>query len=290
MRIRKAVIPAAGLGTRFLPASRSIPKPMLPVFDTPALHLTVEEAVRAGINQIVIVVSEHQETINAYFGRIPDLEAALEKMEEAELLQRMHAISEMADISYIRQQRQLGLGDAVLATRELIGKEPFAVLLPDDIIWDETPTITRMSELFVKHGSITISVKEVPDESIPSLGIIKPCNVDGRVYEIADMVEKPSLAKAPSNLAIIGRYLLTPQIFDALETVQPDARGEIQLTDAISVLLRSQKAYAYRFPGYHIDAGTPLGLLKTSFYAALQRENISAELRSWTTDVLEIYR
>ena len=290
MKVRKAVIPVAGFGTRFLPATRSVPKLMLPVFDTPAIHFAVEEAVRAGIEQIVIVVSEHQEAINAYFSRIPDLEAALEKKGEHELLERMRAIPELAEISYVRQEEQLGLGHAVLTARGLVGDELFAVLLPDDIIWDNTPTIGRMKELFAKHDSTVISVKEVPDESVPSLGIIKPGGVDGRVYEVTGLVEKPTLAEAPSNLAIIGRYVLTPQVFDALGRVPPRAAGEVQLTDAIAMLMPSQKVYAYRFPGYHIDAGTPLGLLKASFYAALQRENIGDGLREWTAGLLEACR
>ena len=285
MNVRKAVIPAAGFGTRFLPASRSVPKVMLPVFDTPAVHYVVEEAAHAGIDQIVIVVSHGQEAIGAYFDKIPDLERALEWRGDESLLSRMQSISEMAQMSYIQQHQQLGLGHAILMARTFIGEEPFAVFLPDDIIWDDAPTIGRMIEIFQELEGSVIAVTEVPDELVPGLGIIEPKPIDGNVYEVVRMVEKPSLNEAPSNLAVIGRYVLTPQIFEMLERTSPGALGEIQVTDAIAMLLSTQKVYAYRFPGVHFDVGAPLGLLKASVHAALQRKEFAAQLREWLAHV-----
>lgn len=286
MRVRKAVIPVAGFGTRFLPATRSVAKVLIPVFDTPAIHFSVEEAVSAGIEHIVLVISHGQEAVGQYFGGTAELEAALERAGRTDALKRMLEISEMAEISYAYQKRPLGLGHAVLTARAAVGNEPFAVFLPDDIIWGVAPTIARMAEVFSECGGSVIAVKEVPDEAVPSLGIVDPRAIDDAVSEIVGMVEKPSLDEAPSNLAIIGRYVLTPEVFDALEKVQPGALGEIQLTDAIASLLSTQKAYAYRFPGVHFDVGTPLGLLKASVYAALQRDDLSGDVRDWLKGVL----
>ena len=286
MRVRKAVIPTAGLGTRFLPATRSIPKVMVPVLETPAIHFSVEEAAQAGIEHIVFVISHGQEVIGRYFDRLPELEYALEQRGDSDILQRMVDIADMAEISYVYQKQQLGLGHAILTARAAIGDEPFAVFLPDDLIWNDTPTIASMMEVFDRHGSSVIAVKEVPDEAVPSLGIVDPAPIDSTVSRIKAMVEKPSLDDAPSNLAIIGRYILTPQVFDALEDVEPGALGEIQLTDAIARLLSSQGAYAYRFPGVHFDVGTPAGLLRASVYTALHRDELSADFRDWINHVL----
>ena len=280
-KVRKAVIPAAGFGTRFLPASRAVPKNMLPVLDTPAVQFAVQEAVEGGIEHVVVVVSDRQEAISAHFERIPDLEAALERRGDAALLERMRAISDMADISYVHQHEQLGLGHAVLTARAVIGDEPFAVFLPDDLILGEAPTIGKMIEVFEEYGGSVIAVREVPDEQIPSLGVIEPRSVDGRIYEVGGLVEKPALAEAPSNLAIIGRYVLTPQVFDMLERTPAGAVDEVQITDAISLLLAKQSVYAYRFPGVHFDVGTPIGLLKASVHAALHREELAGDFREW---------
>ena len=281
MKVSKAVIPAAGLGTRFLPATRSIPKPMVPVLDRPAIHYTVEEAAQSGIEHVIFVLTHGQEAIGHYFDRLPELEHALERRGDHAILSQMLEISEMAEISYVYQKRQLGPGHAVLAARAAVGDAPFAVLLPDDLLWSDEPTIGRMVELFSQHGSSIVAAREVPDEAVPSLGIIDERPISDDVSKILGMVEKPSLDKAPSNLAIIGRYVLTSEVFDALETVQPGARGEIQLTDGIAMLLPTQGVYAFRFPGVHFDVGTPLGLLKASVYAALRREDLAGDLREW---------
>lgn len=286
MKVRKAVIPAAGFGTRFLPATRSVPKVMFPILDRPAIHYAVEEAARAGIEHIVFVVAHGQEAIGQYFDRVPELEQALERRGHLAVLKQMLEISEMAEISYVYQKQPLGLGHAVLTARAAIGREPFAVFLPDDLIWSDAPTIGEMIELFSEHGSSIVAVKEVPDEAVPNLGIVDAERIDDRVSRIVGLVEKPSLEEAPSNLAIIGRYVLTPEVFDALARVRPGALGEVQLTDAISTLLSTQGVFAYRFPGAHFDVGTPIGLLKASVYLALQREDLSDDLRGWMAELL----
>ena len=281
MKVRKAVIPTAGFGTRFLPATRSVPKVMLPILDKPSVQYAVEEAVEAGIEHVVFVLSRGQEAVGTYFHRIPDLELALERRGDEALLRSMVAISEMADISYVQQHEQMGLGHAILTARKVVGDEPFAVFLPDDVIWGDAPTIGEMIDVFDRLGGSVIAVREVPDEMVPKLGIVDATQTDGRVYQVARLVEKPSLAEAPSNLAIIGRYVLTPRVFETLQKTQPGAIGEIQLTDAIAKLLATQKVHAYRFPGAHFDVGTPLGLLKASVHAALARDDMAPGLRDW---------
>ena len=281
MKVRKAVIPVAGFATRFLPASRSVPKVMFPVLETPVVHFAVKEAVEAGIEHVVFVVSPGQGAIRAYFDRMPDLEDALEQRGDVARLERMLDIAGMAETSYVLQDKQLGLGHAVLTARNAVGEEPFAVFLPDDVIWADAPTIGEMIDIFDERAGSVIAIKEVPAEAVPSLGIIEPMHIEDEVYEVKGLVEKPTLAEAPSNRAIIGRYVLTPQVFEMLERTPPGAIGEIQLTDAIASLLRTEKAYAYRFPGVHFDVGTPLGLLKASVYAALQREDMADKMREW---------
>ena len=281
MTIKKAVIPAAGFGTRFLPVTRTIPKVMLPVLDEPAIQFSVCEATNAGIEHIVFVISRGQEATNAYFQPVPALEQALESRGNAELLNEMREISSMIETSFVYQDEQLGLGHAVLMAKDEIGEEPFAVFLPDDIIFSDTPVIGDMIDVFAEHGSSVIAVKQVPDEAVSSLGIIDPEPLSDSVHIINGMVEKPRLEDAPSNLAVVGRYVLTPEVFDALENAQPGAIGEIQLTDAIDAVRAIQGAYAYEFAADHFDVGTPIGMLKASIYAALKREDMSGELREW---------
>lgn len=289
MRVRKAVIPAAGFGTRFLPVTRAIPKVMLPVLSEPAIQFSVQEAADAGIERIVFVISRGQEATNDYFRPATALERALEERGSVDLLNDMRRISSMMQTEFVYQDEQRGLGHAVLMAKDAIGDEPFAVFLPDDIIWSDTPTIGAMISVFAERRASVIAVKQVPDEAIPSLGVIDPepltddaqGSVYDNVYRVKGMVEKPRLEDAPSNLAIVGRYVLTPEVFGALERAAPGAIGEIQLTDAIDAARAQQGAYAYRFDADHFDVGTPIGMLKASVYAALRRKDMADDIRDW---------
>ena len=284
MKVTTAVITTAGFGTRFLPATRTVPKMILPVLDTPLLHFAVLEAVEAGIERVVFVTSPGQEAIEDYFRPTPKLEAALAESGKTGLLDRMRAIAEMAEFSHVVQHEQLGLGHAVLQTRGLVGDQPFALFLPDDLIWHDTPTIGAMIDILDERGGNVIAVKEVLDEAVPNLGIVDVEPLDDRVYRIKSMVEKPRLEDAPSNLAIIGRYVLLPEIFEVLERTEPGAIGEVQITDALATMIESSDAFAYRFPGVHFDAGTPLGMLKASIHQALERDDIADDLRAWLSE------
>ena len=286
MSIRKAIIPAAGFGTRFLPVTRTIPKVMLPVLNEPAIQFSVREAADAGIEHIVFVISRGQEATNDYFQPVPSLEHALEERGNADLLKEMRDISSMMQTSFVYQDEPLGLGHAVLMAKDEIGDEPFAVFLPDDIIWAGSPPIGDMINVFSERRASVIAVRQVPDEAIPSLGVIDPEPLNDKVYRIKGMVEKPRLEDAPSNLAIVGRYVLTPEVFDALKQAPPGAIGEIQLTDAIEAVRAEQGAYAYKIVADHFDVGTPLGMLKASVYAALKRDDMARELKAWLKPML----
>ena len=279
--VTKAIIPVAGFGTRFLPVTKAIPKNMIPVLDHPAVHYAVAEAAEAGIRDIVFVVSQNQETVERYFQNNTELEDALDSRGDTSKADEMRAIAEMVSVSSVLQEKQLGLGHAVLMARDKIGDEPFAVFLPDDIIWGEEPTIGSMIGQYQEHGANVIAVKEAPDSAVPFLGIVDGSPVSDREYAVSGMVEKPKLEDAPSNLAIIGRYVLSPEIFDVLERVEPGAVGEIQLTDAIKMMTETPGVRAYRFPGNHFDVGTPTGLLKASIYAALQRDEMKDDIVEW---------
>ncbi len=287
MTVRTAVVPVAGYGTRFLPATRAIPKVMIPVLDTPAIHLCVAEAARSGIRRIVFVVSRNQEAIARYFQPYPELEDALSSRGDVESRDVMSSISNMIDASFVMQDDLRGLGHAVLMARDEVGNEPFVVLLPDDVIWSDRETTGAMVELHRHRAANIIAVKQVPDSMVPKLGIVSATPVAERQLRVTGMVEKPALADAPSNLAIIGRYVLVPEVFEALENVKPGAIGEIQLTDAIAALMDDPGVYAYEFPGEHIDVGTPLGLLKASVHEALRREDIGCETEDWLRDALK---
>ena len=286
MSIRKAIIPAAGFGTRFLPVTRTIPKVMLPVLNEPAIQFSVREAADAGIEHIVFVISRGQEATNDYFQPVPSLEHALEERGNADLLKEMRDISSMMQTTFVYQDEPLGLGHAVLMAKDEIGDEPFAVFLPDDIIWADSPPIGDMIKVFSEQKSSVIAVRQVPDEAIPNLGIIDPEPLNDKVYRIKGMVEKPRLEDAPSNLAIVGRYVLTPEVFDALEQAPPGAIGEIQLTDAIEAVRAKQGAFAYEIVADHFDVGTPIGMLKASVYAALKRDDMARDLKAWLKPML----
>ena len=282
MSIRKAVMPVAGFGTRFLPVTRAVPKNLLPVFDRPSVHLCVEEAVSAGIEDIIFIVSEGQDgPLTRYFGPQPELEDALASRNNAELLEQMREIAGMANVSCSIQTEQKGLGHAILMARGEVGDEAFAVFLPDDVIWADRPTIGEMIEVHRETGGNVVALEEVSDKDVPSKGIVAIERVSETTSRILDMVEKPALEDAPSNLAVVGRYVLTAEIFDTLENTPAGALGEIQLTDAIARHIESPGVYGYHFGGEHQDVGNPLGALKASVTAALKRQDVADDLRAW---------
>jgi UTP--glucose-1-phosphate uridylyltransferase len=285
MRVRKAVFPAAGWGTRFLPATKAQPKEMLPLVDKPVIQYAVEEAVAAGIEQVIIVTSSQKRAIEDHFDSSLELEQLLEARGDIDKLRQIRAISDLAQISYVRQKEQLGLGHAVLVAKELVGHEPFAVILSDDVVVGQRPCIGQLIHAYLQTHSSVVAVTEVPHQETGRYGIIDGRPADGgldpRLWKVAGVVEKPDPADAPSNLAIIGRYVLTPKIFDKLERTPRGAGGEIQLTDAIEALMQEQDVYGYAFEGRRYDAGTTMGWLKASVELAMQRQDIGAEFRQY---------
>jgi len=275
--VRKAVFPAAGLGTRFLPATKAQPKEMLSLVDKPLIQYGVEEAVDSGIENITIVTGRGKNAIEDHFDVSYELESLLAKRNKSDELEEIQHISNMIDISYVRQKEPLGLGHAILMSRLVVGNEPFAVMLVDDIIDSEVPCLKQMTSLFETLQSSIIATCEVPESDVSSYGIIRGYPLDnygGRVYRVEDVVEKPSREEAPSNLAIIGRYILTPEIFPAIEKTKAGRGGEIQITDAIRLLLDQQPVYAYRFEGTRYDAGDKLGFLKATVELTLKRADL----------------
>jgi UTP--glucose-1-phosphate uridylyltransferase len=285
LRVRKAVFPAAGWGTRFLPATKAQPKEMLPLVDKPVIQYGVEEAVAAGIEQVIIVTSSQKRPIEDHFDHSYELEHLLESKGDIEMLRRVRRVGDMAQISYVRQKEQLGLGHAVLMAKELVGHEPFAVILSDDVVVSDRPCIGQLIEAYrATHGSV-VAVMEVPRDEVSRYGVIDhdptPAGPDDRLYRVRGLVEKPKPEDAPSNLAIIGRYVLTPKIFEKLEQTPRGAGGEIQLTDAIEMLMAEQDVYAYAFEGKRYDAGTTMGWLQAGVELALERPDIGPEFRRY---------
>jgi UTP--glucose-1-phosphate uridylyltransferase len=281
MKIRKAVVTAAGWGTRFLPATKAQPKEMLPLVDKPIIQYVIEEAVASGIKHIIIVTALGKRAIEDHFDRSFELEDILKKKGDGELLRKLQNISELADICYIRQKEQLGLGHAILVTKDLIGDEPFAIFLPDDIIEAKVPAMKQMIEVYNRYQHSVIAVEPVAKEDTKAYGIIKPKQVEDRVYQVLSLVEKPEPQDAPSDLGIVGRYILTPEIFGMLEKTAPGKGGELQLTDGLRLLLEKQPIYAYQFEGIRYDTGMPLGFLKASVEFALNRPDIGAKFREY---------
>ena len=273
MDVKKAVIPAAGLGTRFLPVTKSIPKELLPILDKPMLQYVVEEAVEAGIEQVIIVTAPEKESTAAYFQRQPELERRLAASGAAELLEKVRHATNLAQVSFVIQEEPLGLGHAVLTAQEAVDGEPFVVILPDDIIAHSPGVVAQMVAVAGRVGAGVIAVEPMPWDMVQNYGVVEATKVDQRVHQIQGLVEKPSREDAPSNLTIVGRYILPPEIFHCLERTQPGIKGEVQLTDALLLLLESQELYAYEFQGKRYDGGTPLGLLRASLEFALARED-----------------
>ena len=274
MKVNKAMIIAAGRGKRFLPVTRSLPKEMLPLVDKPLIQYGVEEAISSGIKQIIIVTAKGKHIMEDYFDDYSELEQLLESKGDTEKLRRMRELSGMVDFCYVRQKKQLGLGHAVLTARDIIGEEPFAVILPDDIIDSRVPTLKRMIEIYEKYASGVIAVERVNDEDTCKYGIIDPKQVSDRVYRILSLVEKPEAAAAPSRRGIVGRYILTPETFAKIMATPAGKGGEIQITDALQLLLKQQKLYAYELEGTRYDTGSPPGWLKANLALALKRDDI----------------
>ncbi|ALS77834.1 UTP--glucose-1-phosphate uridylyltransferase [Planococcus kocurii] len=288
-KVRKAIIPAAGLGTRFLPATKAMPKEMLPIVDKPTIQYIVEEAIASGIEDIIIVTGKDKRAIEDHFDSAPFLEARLEESEKFELLNAVQ-LSSKVDIHYIRQKSPLGLGHAVWTARKFIGDEPFAVLLGDDIIQSEVPGLQQLMAQYNKTQSSVIGVMEVPEEETYRYGIMDPSTVEGRLYKANKFVEKPRAGTAPSNLAIIGRYVFTPEIFGFLDKMKVGANGEIQLTDAIEQLNAVQDVYGYAFEGKRYDVGEKRGFVETTLEFALARPELREDLLNFMKRKLEEYK
>ena len=274
-KVRKAVIPAAGLGTRFLPVTSAVPKPLLPVIDKPLIFYAVAEAAAAGIHEIAMVLSPGLEAVAGYFSPNGPMEEALEERGDTERLTMLHEIHSLAEVTVLEQTEAKGLGDAVLMARAFVGDETFAVILPDDLIWSNTPAITQLAQVAEEHGGSVVAAKRVPRETIPNLGIIDAYALGDGVHRVQGLIEKPSLEKAPSDLAIIGRYVLTPGVFNRIEQGAAGALGEIQLTDAIAAAIGQESLHAKEFDGHHIDAGTPAGLFAANIYEARRRDDMA---------------
>jgi UTP--glucose-1-phosphate uridylyltransferase len=280
-KIRKAVFPAAGLGTRFLPATKASPKEMLPLVDKPLIQYAVEEAVASGIESILIITGRDKAAIENHFDISFELEQLLQSKGKTDLFEQVRAISEIAKITYTRQREALGLGHAIYQAKDFAGDDPFAALLADDIVDAETPALKQMIDVFEKYDAPVIATMQVEGEAISRFGVIDAEEIEPNVFKIRDMVEKPAFADAPSDLAIIGRYIFTPDIFDAIEKTEPGAGGEIQITDAMRSLLKQRPFYAVKLDGTRHDAGDKLGFLIATVEFALKREDLSEEFREY---------
>jgi len=280
-KIRKAVFPAAGFGTRFLPVTKSQPKEMLPIVDKPVIQYLVEEAVKSGIEEIIIVTGRGKRSIEDHFDYSFELEHTLVEKRKHNLLKEVQAIANLAKFVYVRQPMPLGDGHAILCAKELIGDEPFAVLFGDDVVDNKVPALKQLIDAYNKTGSSIIGLEEVDKKETHQYGIIKPGNSKGRIYEIHDLVEKPAPGKAPSNLAIIGKYVVTPEIIQALEKSKPSHGGEIRLIDGFRELKKKQQIYGYKIEGKRYDTGTKLGLITATIDFALKRKDLGPDLKKY---------
>ena len=286
MEIRKAVIPAAGLGTRFLPVTKSMPKEMLPIIDKPVIQYVVEEAIDAGIDDIIIISGRGKRAIEDYFDAAPELEMRLSYQHKEETLSRLKKITDFPGIHYIRQKEPRGLGDAILRAEKHIGNEPFAVLLGDDIIANSYSCTGQLMSIFSRFNASVISIEPVPPEKVSSYGIIKGSAIEPDLFAIEDIIEKPAISLAPSNLGAVGRYIFVPEIFDCLKNTSPGVGNEIQLTDAIRLLLKEHPVYGYKFKGKRYDTGDKLGYIETIIDYALQDPQLQENLKKFLVDRL----
>lgn len=287
MKVRKAIIPAAGLGTRFLPATKAMPKEMLPIVDKPTIQYIVEEAVASGIEDIIIVTGKGKRAIEDHFDHSFELEHNLFEKGKFKLLDEVQKSSRMVDIHYIRQKEPKGLGHAIWCARKFIGDEPFAVLLGDDIVKAEKPCLKQMIEQYERYNASILGVQTVPDNEVSRYGIVDARCIGERFYNVNNLVEKPKQEETPSNLAILGRYILSPKIFEILSNQEPGAGGEIQLTDAIAALNHYEAVYAYDFEGIRYDVGEKMGFIKTSIEFALEREDLRVQLLDYLSSILD---
>ena len=285
--VKKAIIPAAGLGTRFLPATKSQPKEMLPIVDKPTLQYIIEEAIESGIEEILIITGRSKKSIEDHFDKSVELELELEQKGKIEMLEMVQKISNMVNIHYIRQKEPKGLGHAIYCAKSFIGNDPFAVLLGDDIVDSETPCLKQLINAYDEYKTSILGVQEVAKEDTDKYGILDCKHIEDRVYKVKDMIEKPNVDEAPSNIAILGRYIITPAIFEILENQEPGKGGEIQLTDALKTLGQQEAIYAYNFEGRRYDVGDKLGFLEATIDFALKRDNLKDGLMEYITNIVE---
>ena len=277
MKVRKAIIPAAGLGTRFLPATKAQPKEMLPIVDKPTIQYIIEEAVESGIEEILIITGRNKKSIEDHFDKSVELEMELEKAGKQEMLEVVKRISDMVDIHYIRQKEPRGLGHAIHCAKSFVGNEPFAVMLGDDVVDSEVPCLKQLINCFNEYKTTILGVQTVDPENVNKYGIIDGLHIEDKVYKVKKLIEKPSLEEAPSNIAILGRYIITPKIFEILENTKPGKANEIQLTDALQTLIANEAMYAYNFDGKRYDVGDKLGFLEATIEFALKRPELREE-------------
>lgn len=287
MKVRKAIIPAAGLGTRFLPATKAQPKEMLPIVDKPTLQYIIEEAIESGIEEILIITGRNKSSIENHFDKSVELELELEKSGKTELLEEVRKISDMVNIHYIRQKEPKGLGHAIHCAKSFIGNEPFAVLLGDDIVYNYKPCLKQMVEAYNEYKTTILGVQEVANEDVSKYGIVDGKSIEERIYKVKGLVEKPSREDAPSNIAILGRYIINPAIFEILEHTKPGKGGEIQLTDGLKELAQREAMYAYVFEGRRYDVGDKQGFLEATIEYALRREDLREEFLDYLVKTVE---
>ncbi|GAA0707278.1 UTP--glucose-1-phosphate uridylyltransferase GalU [Paraclostridium ghonii] len=285
--VKKAIIPAAGLGTRFLPATKSQPKEMLPIVDKPTLQYIIEEAINSGIEEILIITGRNKKSIEDHFDKSVELELELQQKGKTEMLEMVQEISNMVNIHYIRQKEPKGLGHAIHCAKSFIGDEPFAVLLGDDIVDSDAPCLKQLIDAYDEYKTSILGVQEVAKEDTNKYGILDCKYIEDRIYKVKDMVEKPNIEEAPSNVAILGRYIITPAIFEILENQAPGKGGEIQLTDALKTLAQHEAIYAYNFEGRRYDVGDKLGFLEATIDFALKRDNLKDGLMEYMKNIVK---
>lgn len=288
MKVRKAIIPAAGLGTRFLPATKAQPKEMLPIVDKPTIQYIIEEAVASGIEEILIITGRNKRSIEDHFDRSIELELNLEKKGKQDLLNEIRNISDMVNIHYIRQKEPKGLGHAIYCAKSFVGNEPFAVLLGDDIVYNESPCLKQLIDKYEERTTAIVGVQRVDESTVNRYGIVDGSLVEESLYRVNDLVEKPRIDEAPSNVAILGRYIITPDIFDILENIKPGANNEIQLTDALKVLSKQRDIFAMEFEGKRYDVGNKLGFLTATVEYALRRDDLKDDFIEYLKEIVKL--